>query len=74
MRVLRSWFSVVLVLLLCSACRTTPSKEPAPADYRQDQATRQTQRDSKPPENQSRQPLQSSRRAGQGVIDQPLAR
>jgi hypothetical protein len=61
---------VVLAALLACGCQTTRPEAP-PADYREDQATRQTQRDSRPDNNEVRRPMQPPRRDGQSIIDQP---
>ncbi len=65
---------ILMALLLAlggilAGCRSTRS-ESAPADYRQDQATRQTQREKSDPPA-ARRPLERGGTQGQDVIDQP---
>lgn len=64
--------SCLIIMLLIAACQSTGAKGSAGDNYREDQASRQTQRDLEDADKaKSKRPIDTHRSAGQDVIDQP---
>ena len=62
---------VLLSALVLCGCQTTHSDSSGAPDYRQDQASRQTERDASEADKKVKRPLVDSRQDRQNVIDQP---
>lgn len=70
MSLLRIVLIVVMICGLCG-CRSTRPAAVGGADYRRQQADRQTQRESESAKKKTRRPLDDPSQDRQGIIDQP---